>query len=193
MAQRNDMKNKALILRQDISDNAMFDHKRFVTLLSLNHSKVYNYILMLVPNHNEADDIMQEASVAMYEKFGTFKEGTDFLSWAIVVAKYQVLNYLKKRKREKIIFNCELVDVLGQKAEHLVQDQEIWIDALRKCVSQLSSTDRQIIKMRFYENVGIKTMTERLGCSFQKVYRNLSRINGMLVRCVRITINGMGY
>ena len=55
---------------------------------------------MLIANHNDADDIMQETTIVMYEKFDSFEKGSDFLSWANTIAKYKTLEFLKKRKRK---------------------------------------------------------------------------------------------
>lgn len=174
-------------------DNSILLNKKFVTLLSSNHSKIYSYILMLVPSYNEADDIMQECSLVMLEKFNTFKEGTDFVAWGITIAKYQVLNYLKKKKRDKHIFDSDTIEALDSKGRTCIQNtDEEWFDALRKCLSKLNSSDFNLIKMWYYENLGIKSVTDRLGWSFQKVYRNLSRVNALLVECVRRTCRGVG-
>ena len=159
-----------------------------MSLLSPNHQKIYNFILMFVPNHSDADDIMQETSIVMFEKFNSFQKGSDFLAWARVIAKYQVLNFLKKRRREKVVFSPEMIDLIEQESRERVEKQDDWIDILRKCVSLLPRADRQLIKIRYYEELGVKVIANRFGCSFQKIYRNMSRIHNSLLRCVRRTL-----
>jgi RNA polymerase sigma-70 factor (ECF subfamily) len=141
---------------------------------------------MLVANHNDADDIMQEVSVLMLEKFNSFKEGTDFLAWARTIARYKTLEFLKKKKRNgTVVVAPEVFDFLEQESQKWSQKKEEWIDAVKRCISLLPKPDRQLIKLRYYENINVKLISHRLGCSFQKVYRELSRVNGLLMRCVR--------
>lgn len=171
-----------LILEQE---NKKLDYREYMSLLSLNYQRIYNYILMLVANHNNADDIMQETSILMYEKFNMFEKGSDFLAWANTIAKYKTLEFLKKQKKDKLVFNQEIVDLIERDSQDRFKKHEEWLDALRKCVSLLSRLDRQLLHIRYYENVSTPVIANRLGCSFQKVYRNMSRINSSLIRCVR--------
>lgn len=171
-------------------NNEKLENKLWMQLLSRNYQRIYNYILMLVPNRNEADDIMQETVIIMYEKSDLFQVGTDFLSWSIVIAKYQVLCHLKKQRRNKVIFNSTIIDMIDKNAIMRIRDKqhEDWFDALRDCIFKLSHTDRQLIKMRYYKDIDVKSLASRLGYSFQTIYRNLSRINGLLAECVQRTI-----
>ena len=164
--------------------NENMDYRSYMSLLSLNYQRIYNFILMLVANHNDADDIMQEASVVMYEKFHSFEPGTDFLAWAKAIAKYQTLAFIKKKKREKIVFNQEIVELIDQESCEILNKEDQWLDALRKCVSLLPNMDRQLLTIRYHENASVKQIAGRLGCSLQKIYRNISRINGLLLRCI---------
>jgi RNA polymerase sigma-70 factor (ECF subfamily) len=70
----------------------------------MNYQRIYNFILMLVASHNNADDIMQETTLAMFEKFNSFEKGSDFLAWAKTIAKYKTLEFLKTQKKDKVVF-----------------------------------------------------------------------------------------
>lgn len=161
------------------------DYRSYMPLLSLNYQRIYSYILLLVANHNIADDIMQETSIVMYEKFNSFEEGTDFLAWAKTIAKYKTLAFLKKNKRDKVISNQKIVELIDHESSRDQRKHDDWLDALRKCLSLLPKRDRQLLHIRYHEDVSVKNIARRLGCSFQKVYRNMDRINGLLSQCVR--------
>lgn len=47
---------------------------------------------------NQADDILQETMSVLWNKFDQYVIGTDFLSWALKVAHFQVLCHIKSRK-----------------------------------------------------------------------------------------------
>ena len=67
--------------------------ERFLHLLTANHHRIYAFIMTLVPNSNDADDIMQETTTVMLKKFGEFELGTDFVAWGIAVAHYVILSF----------------------------------------------------------------------------------------------------
>lgn len=166
------------------------NYRDYVSLLSLNYQRIHNFILILVANHNDADDIMQETSVVMFEKFNTFQLGSDFFAWAKTIAKYQVLNYLKKNKRNKeVVFNQKMIDLIDLESRERITKQDEWIEALRSCVALLSNEERQLLHVRYFEKDSIKVIADRLGCPVQKVYRHFSRIHGLLIQCVRRKIN----
>ena len=174
-------------------ENKNMSYRSYMSLLSLNYQRLYSYVLLLTANHTIADDIMQETSILMYEKFTSFEEGTDFLAWAKTIARYKTFDYLKKKKREKIVFNQDLIDLIDQESSRRQIKHDDWLDALRKCVSLLPKIDRRLVNIRYNENVSVKDIASRIGCSFQKVYRNMARINGSLLKCVRQKIETGDY
>lgn len=159
--------------------------RQYVSLLSSHYQQIYNYVLMLVASHNNADDIMQETSILMYEKFEMYEEGTDFLAWAKTIAKYKTLEFLKKQKKDKIVFSQDIVDLIEQDSHQQLQRHDELLEALRNCVSRLPCLDRRLLHVRYYENISVPALAVRLGCSFQKVYRDIGRINHLLIRCIR--------
>ena len=165
--------------------NDNMDYREYMSLLSMNYQRIYSYILILVANHNNADDIMQETSILMYEKFDSFEKGSDFLAWAKTIAKYKTLEFLRKQNRDKVVFNQEIVDLIDRDSQNHMKKHYEWLNALRKCVSLLPRLDRQLLHIRYHENTGVTVIAKRFGCSFQKIYRDIARINNSLILCIR--------
>ena len=67
-------------------------HEQFTSLLLRHHAALLGYILSLVSNWSDAEDILQQASVVMWRKFGEFQPGSDFRSWGCQIAKFHALN-----------------------------------------------------------------------------------------------------
>ena len=170
---------------RSIQEDQSYRQRQYVSLLSSYHQRIYGYILMLVPRHSDADDIMQETSLVMFEKFDNFKLGTDFLAWATVIARYQILRHFKDKKRDKVVFDQELVEILSGEVQERIDCSEEWVAALQCCVERLEKSDRQLLKLHYHERIAVKVIAKRLDKSFQQVYRAMSRINGLLMRCVR--------
>ncbi|NLK41754.1 MAG: RNA polymerase subunit sigma-70, partial [Planctomycetes bacterium] len=50
----------------------------FVQLFLMSQRRIYGYVMTLVPNVSDADDIVQETASVMWTKFGEYEPGTDF-------------------------------------------------------------------------------------------------------------------
>jgi len=64
---------------------------RFVRLFAQHEHQVYACIVSALANWSDADEVMQETSVALWEMFDRFQEGTSFTAWACQIAYFRVL------------------------------------------------------------------------------------------------------
>jgi RNA polymerase sigma-70 factor (ECF subfamily) len=55
------------------------------------------YVRRLVPTRADADDVMQDVAVVLWEKYGEFRDGGDFRSWAFGVARSQAVSLARGR------------------------------------------------------------------------------------------------
>ncbi len=61
--------------------------------------RVYTYTRTLLPNAENARDVLQETNIVLWRKRNEFKPGTDFVAWACKVAYYQALSFLRDAGR----------------------------------------------------------------------------------------------
>jgi len=157
----------------------------FVKLLTANYARIYAYIISLVPNDSDADDIMQETAAAMWKNFSKFEPGTNFVSWAVTVAKFQILNYRKRNKRSRLFLSEQAYDLLISETEKIQEQSQDRLQALRNCLQKLSPKDRQFIHMRYYDGASARIVAQKVGTSMDAVYRYTARLNNWLLSCVR--------
>ena len=77
----------------------------FVTLLTQAQQTLYACILSLLPDRVAANDVLQETNLTLWHKAEDFEPGTNFLAWATRIARYHVLNYRRKRQRDRLVFD----------------------------------------------------------------------------------------
>ena len=65
-------------------------HRALVPLLMRHERQIFAYIYTLLPNRHDAEDILQETCLTIYDKFAEFTQGTDFLAWAMRIAWWKV-------------------------------------------------------------------------------------------------------
>ena len=58
--------------------------------------KLYSYILSLVPNRTEAQDILQESNFVLCRKAEEYDKDRNFQAWAFRIARYQVMAFFPK-------------------------------------------------------------------------------------------------
>lgn len=159
----------------------------FVELFSLNHSRIMSFIYTLVPCAQDAEDIMQETAKVLWEKFAQFEVGSNFVSWAVTIAKYQVLSH-RKRYNTKVQFNSSLIEILSKESQAPISGDHDRLNALRNCLKKLHQKDRNLIRNRFDERMTAKMLSHQSGVAMNTIYRNESRILTLLLNCVRRTL-----
>src|SRR3712207_5862982 len=78
--------------------------KLFLRLFLQNERRLYAYILTLLPHRADADDVLQDVSVVMWDKFDDTHPPDDFVAWGCRVAYFKVLDFYKKRQRSRVQF-----------------------------------------------------------------------------------------
>jgi len=162
----------------------------FLRLLMANQKRIYAYILGMVPNHQDADDLFQETVLVMWSKFDSFTRDTGFAAWGITVARYQILSARKRYSMRSQQFSQAALDLLEAESPHFIEQIDSWMEALRKCVRKLNQRDYDLIRMRYENEVAIKVIAERVGRSVQSVYKRIAHIHDALMKCIRRTISG---
>ncbi len=157
----------------------------FLALFTPNNRTIFHFILSLIPNWNDAQDVMQETSRVLWEKFDTsFEPGTDFLAWALTVARYQAMDFCKRRRRN-VSLQDEVAEVFLADCQHQQDHASDRISALKQCLAELNAPDRRHLQQRFKDSLPPKRLAESLGISVKRIYRNEARIIGLLMRCIR--------
>jgi RNA polymerase sigma-70 factor (ECF subfamily) len=154
----------------------------FVRLLTQHERRVYGYILRMVPNWCEADEVLQETNIRLWEEFDRFEPGTDFAAWAIRVAHYQVLTWRKRRDRSRLVFSEEAIQAIAAESDALAPD--VRNAALSECLKQLTSRNRDLILSCYAEGSTIRRVAEDLQRSAESVYKAVQRIRLTLHVCI---------
>lgn len=146
---------------------------------------VYGYILSLVPNWADADEILQETNIRLWEEFDKFVLGTNFAAWAIRVAHFQVLTWRKKASRSRLVFDQSVVDAIAAEPSWTDEAFEARQQALGECVSNLPDHSRDLLRSCYVRGTKIKDVALRLNRSPASVYKALERIRGILQSCIQ--------
>ncbi len=158
--------------------------RELVGLLSRHQRKIFAYIFTLVPNRMDADDLLQETCLTIYEKFDEFEPGTDFVAWANRIAWWKVRQSRQKFARSKVIFEEAVMESVSRTAIALAPELDQRHVALEHCLAKLNDRDRIMILTRYERGHGVAEAASQSGRSLNAAYKALARLRNLLFDCV---------
>lgn len=154
-------------------------------LLNGAHALLLRYIMSLVGNRHDAEDVLQRASVVMWRRFETFEAGTDFIAWATTVAFYEVRNFQRVTGRSRLEFDDELMQTLAAERAQHVRQWSPRMEALEVCVEKLDAASRELVDSIYTRGMEAGALAEQQGRSVQTIYNKLNFIRRALAECVQ--------
>lgn len=169
-------------------------NKSFLRLFLQNERRLYAYILTLLPHRADADDVLQETSLTMWDKFDADAPPVEFLAWARRVAYHKVLDFYKKSQRAharlSLIFLRRIAESAAGQADALQLDERR--EALAGCVEKLPPQERDLLSRRFADGATTQPTSDQLGRSTDAVYKALAKVREALFQCVQKTLTKEG-
>jgi RNA polymerase sigma-70 factor len=166
------------------SGHAEVDREEFARVFSRNARRIYGFIMTLVFNHHDAEEVFQNTNVILWNKFAEFEPGSNFFAWASRIAYYEVLSLMKQKRRSHTVSD-ESLELLANEAMGLSRQSSERFDALEECLAKLTSADRELLQERYYRQRPPKQIAAIQSRSVHSVYRALSRIHNVLLNCVQ--------
>lgn len=135
-------------------------------------SQIYNFIYYKTLQKEIAEDIAAEVFLKAWQKINQFKEGS-FIAWLYTIARNKVIDYYRRYHDCKDINDCwDLKDSSDLISEvDLILD----IDKLKKYLRLLKNEDRELLIMRFWQELSFAEIAERLGKTEGAVKMSCSR------------------
>ncbi len=156
----------------------------FIKRLADAQRGLYAYILQLLPNRTDADDVLQATNLVMWSKREEFLEGSDFAAWAGRIAYYEVLTCCKRKARDRLRFDDSLLEQLSQEAGAAAGRMDALLQMLRACMERLSQPDRELLQMQYADDLRPREIAARLGRSPGAVAQATHRIRMSLLKCI---------
>ncbi len=162
--------------------------EEFMRLYQTNELKIYGFIRSLVPNWNEADDLAQNTTIVLWSKFDDFEIETNFVAWALKIARFEVKRYYKKRQKEKNRYSEITIDAIADKIIQTNIETSKRHEALHGCIDKLKEKERKLVNLRYEVDATTATVAKRLSRSVDTVYKALNIIHAKLLICIRRTL-----
>lgn len=146
----------------------------FDVLMKRYESKVYSYIYYSVKNQELAEDLFQDVFVKIVVRLrsGQYQESGKFYSWVMRVAHNLIIDHFRKTNDDKVIsndegeqdlFNDPSLAVNENREQEMIKEQ--MISDIKVLIAKLPESQRQVLLMRYYEDMSFKEIAQQTNCS----------------------------
>ena len=161
------------------------DRGEFEACFSRYQRQLLLFLVSLVGNIADAEDVLQRCSLIMWKKFNDFDRNKSFLAWGCGIAKLEAFNFRRSRSAEPMMFQSEVVDLLAQSLEQMPeQSQEQRLSALRTCVRSLPAQEQEFLRRLYWEGSSFDVIAAELGCTVRTFYNRMYLLRKRLNHCV---------
>jgi|ERR1017187_159050 RNA polymerase sigma-70 factor (ECF subfamily) len=165
-------------------DDSNAAQQQFLSLFLRSEREVFRYVAALVPNMADAEDVVQQTALALWQKFDDYDPAQPFTPWACRFALNKTRQWIERRQRWQALLDRGLAEELAQRREELQPEFEQRLRHLESCVRKLPQSQRSLVEGYYYERVGVEKLAERSGRTSAATYKMLQRIRHNLQLCM---------
>src|SRR5215213_3324865 len=130
--------------------------QRFLSLFLRSEREIFRYVAALVPNVADAEDIVQQTALVLWEKFAAYDPGLPFTPWACRFALNKTRQWLERRQRWQALLAGGLAEELALRREELRADFDLRLGHLDKCLGKLPEEQLSLVEGFYYRREGVE-------------------------------------
>lgn len=168
------------------------DNKAFDLLLSRNQEKLFTYLLFLVRDREMANDMFQETFFKVVSRLqqGKYIANGKFSAWLMRIAHNVIMDWYRQQRAQNIVdapkendlSNVGSTLLESSREGELVNNQVM--EDVRRMMSHLPASQREVVFMRFYQQMSFKEIAEATGVSINTA---LGRMRYAILNLRRMT------
>ena len=158
--------------------------QRFLSLFLRSEREVFRYVAALVPNVADAEDIVQQTALSLWEKFDAYDPIQPFTPWACRFALNKTKQWLERRERWQLLLERGLAEELAQRREELKPELEARLKHLEGCLNKLPEEQRSLVEGYYYRRDGIEKLATNSSRTVAATYKILQRVRQALQVCI---------
>lgn len=188
MSYLSDFTDEELALAYVQGDNRAFDE-----LLQRTQGKLFSYILFVVHNEDRANDLFQETFVKVITRLqeGRYVDSGKFGAWIMRIAHNVIMDWYRDERARNVVdtddgnnlSSLRGNDILDTNVENRYVNNQVMKD-VKRIMDSLPPTQREVVFMRFYQNLSFKEIAETTGVS---INTSLGRMRYALMNMRRMS------
>ncbi len=158
--------------------------EQFIEQYTASQPQLLGYVMAAIGNLPDSQDVLQKANLTMWRKAETFDSSRAFMPWAIGFLRTQILSYYRDRKRERLLFDDDVVEKIQAIAETNIDRIADRDRALGQCLTKLKDDHRAVLALRYANRKSMEQIAEICGRSVDGVKSLLKRLRDVLTDCL---------
>lgn len=158
--------------------------QRFLSLFLRSEREIFRYVAVLVPNMADAEDIVQQTALALWEKFDAYDPNQPFTPWACRFALNKSRQWIERRQRWQALLEGGLAEELAQRRDALRPELEIRLKHLEGCLNKLPEEHRSLVEGYYYRRDAIEKLSVASSLTVAATYKTLQRVRQALQSCI---------
>jgi RNA polymerase sigma-70 factor (ECF subfamily) len=158
----------------------------FVSALLECQDRLHAYIVALGVSSEDVGDVLQNTNVVLCREADQWPTIKSFTAWACRIAYFEVLSARKRRSRESLRFDADLLELIAEETPSYVEKLGAYQTLLNQCLAELPDGQREMLLERYSRSGSIQRLAERLGRSAASIHQTLYRIRATVMRCVQL-------
>jgi RNA polymerase sigma-70 factor (ECF subfamily) len=163
--------------------------QRFLRLFLASEPELRRYVAVLVPNLDDAQEIIQQTAAVLWEKFDKYDPALPFTPWACRFALNVSKQWLARQQRWSSILREDFAMQLIRRRDALEPQIDGRLRHLENCVGKLPPAQRSLVEGYYSRRVGVERLSEESGRSVDAVYKALQRIRHVLQLCIEQAVH----
>ena len=169
--------------------NSQDKGSQLLQLFARHDRELRAYSRLILPSANPIDDVMQDASIIIWEKQDQLRSEDEFLPWAKTIVRNVSFRHRRKLVHDRHVFDDNLVERIlaeeeSEQSEANNEQGTQEYNALMACLSKLPDERRQLILAPYRTPGGVKEIAAQSTRSPNSLYKLLQRLRAKLLHCV---------
>ncbi|MGA2870235.1 MAG: sigma-70 family RNA polymerase sigma factor [Verrucomicrobiota bacterium] len=176
------------------------DLSAYDELVKRYQERIYATIYHMTSNHEDANDLAQDAFIKAFSALKSFKGGSTFYTWLYRIAVNKTINFLKQRKNKyhlslnDLDFNAENDPDLVALISHKTPQRDAGLSELQKKLNEallkLSEPHRMVVVLHDVQGQSHDEIAEIMGCNIGTVRSRLfyarQQLQGYLAEYIKV-------
>lgn len=140
--------------------------KAFTAIIRKYQEKLYWHIRRMVVEHEDANDVLQNVFIRVWNGLESFREDSQLYTWLYRIATNECLSYLEQQKRKSAVSFDEMASGLSNKIvadKHFDPNKLEW--KLQLAIQSLPEKQRVVFTLRYYDEMPYEEMSRVLDTS----------------------------
>lgn len=171
------------------------DEKAYAELMRRYKKSVYHTLLKMVRNPDDADDLTVEAFAKAFKNLPKFKKEYTFSTWLFRIATNNCIDFIRRKRLETTSISSGFSDEHGEPIDIDIRDENMnpqekainlqKIEIVRTMVTLLPDKYRQLVQLRYFEELSYEEIAQQLNAPLGTVKAQLHRARELLYDIAR--------